>query len=213
MFNNYIFQYQYCNNTVTYKWEITCIQWIILPVQPGRQMHWWEKSLSTHIPCLQGLVLQRSIFSWQRLPVNPGGHAHLKSAMTSVQLAPSKQGRSAQSSKTDNHLTLRNLHISYFEVGSIFMLFHSRRKLKIAKPENGVEFYTFFSIFWEWCEGHLGHFSTNCLCLSSLWNSAECVCLSIYCFEIQRNVYVCPSTASKFNNMFWCKNDIDSGSM
>jgi hypothetical protein len=75
-------------------------------------MHWWLKSLSTHIPCLQGLALQRSIFSWQRLPVNPEGHAQLKSATKSVQLDPSRHGRSAQSSERNKFYVLLKLLIS-----------------------------------------------------------------------------------------------------
>ena len=68
------------------------------PVQPGWQMHSWSKRLSTQMPFKQGFPEQRSIFSWQRLPEKPGGQSQLKSATRSVQLAPSRQGLSAQSS-------------------------------------------------------------------------------------------------------------------
>jgi len=68
------------------------------PVHPGEQAHSFVNSLSTQTPCIHGLFAQRSIFSWHLFPVKPGGQVHLKSATRSVQLAPSRQGFSAQSS-------------------------------------------------------------------------------------------------------------------
>lgn len=70
----------------------------VIPVQPGSQIHCRLNNLSTQIPFSQGLSAHKSILISHRLPLKPAGQEHLKSATKSVQVAPNRQGRSAQSS-------------------------------------------------------------------------------------------------------------------